>query len=145
MFLGGHAHLVLRVRGLSVRRFAFHVMRVLKTPWRLRVEQPTRSQKIGAVEHRLGGADFGLMNGRRRLDVHDHRMLEIDEVVVRISITGDGVGRSGVAGGRIGRRDRLRLDRRRPAEGRVIENRQIFRDCATGRRIEVLDLGVLGS
>jgi hypothetical protein len=29
---------------------------------------------------------------------------------------------------------------RRP-EGRVIEDRQIFRDCATGGRIEVLDLG----
>jgi hypothetical protein len=98
-----------------------------------------------AVEHRLGRADFSLTNGRRRLDVHDHRVLQIDEVIVGISISGDGIGRSGVAGGRIGRRDRLRLDRRRPAEGRVIENRQIFRDCATGRRIEVLDLGVLGS
>ena len=68
-------------------------------------------------------------------------MLQIDEVVVGIGITGDGVGRSGVAGGRIGRRDRLRLDRRRPAEGRVVQDRQIFRDCATGGRIEVFDLG----
>ena len=55
-----------------------------------------------AVEHRLGSADFGLTNGRRRLDVHDHCMLQIDEVVVGIGITGDRVGRSGVAGRRIG-------------------------------------------
>ena len=93
-----------------------------------------------AVEHRLGRADFGLANGRRRLDVHDHWMLQIDEVVVGIGITGDGVGRSGVAGGRIGWRDRLRLDGRRPAEGRVVQDRQIFRDCATGGRIEICDL-----
>src|ERR1700740_1915432 len=53
-----------------------------------------------AVEHRLGRADFGLANGRRRLDVHDDCMLQIDEVVVGIGITGDGVGRSGVAGRR---------------------------------------------
>ena len=39
-----------------------------------------------------------------------------------------------VAGRKIGRRDRIRLDRRRPAEGRVIENQQIFGDraCAIG-------------
>jgi hypothetical protein len=49
-----------------------------------------------AVEHHLGRADFGLANGRRRLDVHDHCMLQIDEIVVGIGITGDGVGRSGV-------------------------------------------------
>jgi hypothetical protein len=54
-----------------------------------------------AVEHRLGRADFGLANGRRRLDVRDHCMLQIDEVVVGTGITGDGVARSGVAGGRI--------------------------------------------
>jgi hypothetical protein len=57
-------------------------------------------------------------------------MLQIDEVIVRIGISGDRVGRSGLAGW-IGRRDRLRFDRRRSAEGRVIQDRQKFRDCAT--------------
>jgi hypothetical protein len=65
----------------------------------------------------------------------------IDEIVVGVRITGDRVGRSGVAGRRIGWRDRLRLDRRCAAEGRVIQDRQIFRDCATGGRIEIFDLG----
>jgi hypothetical protein len=37
---------------------------------------------VGAVEHRFSRSDFRLTNGRRRLDVHDHRMLEIDKVVV---------------------------------------------------------------
>jgi hypothetical protein len=57
-------------------------------------------------------------------------MLQIDEV-----------GRSGLAGRRIGRRDRLRLARRRATEGRVIRNRKIFRDRTTGGRIEVFDFG----
>jgi hypothetical protein len=39
-----------------------------------------------AVEHRLGRSDFRLANGHRRLDVHDHRMLEIDEVVASATI-----------------------------------------------------------
>jgi hypothetical protein len=64
-------------------------------------------------------------------------MLEIDEVIVGIGITGDRVGRIGLAGRRIGWGDHLRLNRRRPAEGRVIQDRQIFRDCATGRRLDV--------
>ena len=83
-----------------------------------------------AVEHCLGRSDFSLANGRRRLDVHDHRMLEIDKVVVGIGVDRRLVGRGCVAGRRIGRRNRLRLDRRRPAEGRVIENRKIFGDRA---------------
>jgi hypothetical protein len=47
---------------------------------------------LGAVEHRLGRPDFGLANGRRRLDIHDHRMLQIDEIIVGVGITGDRVG-----------------------------------------------------
>jgi hypothetical protein len=89
-----------------------------------------------AVDHRLRGRDLCLAHRRRRLDIHDYRMLQIDEVIVGVGISGDGVGRSGVAGRRIGRRDRLRLDRRRPAEGRVIEERQILCDGPTGRRIK---------
>jgi hypothetical protein len=30
----------------------------------------------GAIDHRLGRADFRLANDRRRLDVHDHRVLQ---------------------------------------------------------------------
>jgi hypothetical protein len=41
-------------------------------------------------------SDLGLTNGRRRFDVHDHRMLEIDEVVVGIGIDGGAVGRAAV-------------------------------------------------
>jgi hypothetical protein len=40
-----------------------------------------------AVEHCFSRADFRLANGRRHLDVHNHRMLKIDEIVV------GGVGR----------------------------------------------------
>jgi hypothetical protein len=63
-------------------------------------------------------ADFGLTNRRRRLDVHDHRVLQVDEIVVGVGVDCGSVGRSRGAGRRIGRRDRLRLDWRRAAEGR---------------------------
>jgi hypothetical protein len=87
-----------------------------------------------AVEHRLGRSDFRLANGRRRLDIHNHRMLQIDKVVVGIGVDRRLVGRGCVAGRRIGRRDRLRLDRRCPAEGRIIKDRQIFCDRAARSR-----------
>ena len=39
-----------------------------------------------AIDHCLGRADFGLANGCRRLDVHDHRVLQIDEIVVGVGV-----------------------------------------------------------
>lgn len=86
------------------------------------------------VDHRLRGRDLCLAHRRRRLDIHNDGMLQIDEIVVGVGITGDRVGRSGVTGRRIGWRDHLWLDRRRPAEGRIIEDRQIFCDCAARSR-----------
>ena len=80
-------------------------------------------------------------DGRRRLDVLDHRMLEIDEVVVGIGIHSGAVGRGRVARRRIDWRDRLRLRRRRAAEGRIIENRKIFGDRPARWWIKILDLG----
>ena len=68
-------------------------------------------------------------------------MLQIDEIVVGVGITGDRVGRSGVAGRRIGWRDHLWLDRRCPAEGRIIQHRKIFCYCAARSRNEIFDLG----
>ena len=87
-----------------------------------------------SVEHGFGRANFRLANGCRRLDIQNHGMLQIDEVIVGIGITGDRVGRSSVAGHRIGWGDHLRLDRRRPAEGRIIEDRQLFCDRAARSR-----------
>jgi hypothetical protein len=52
-----------------------------------------------AVDHRPGRADLGLSNGRCRLDVHDHRILQVDEVLVGMGVDGGAVGR-GVATGR---------------------------------------------
>jgi hypothetical protein len=59
------------------------------------------SNHSGAIEQRLGRPDFRLPDGRRRLDVDDHRMLEIDAIIVGIGINGGGVGFSHVAGRRI--------------------------------------------
>jgi hypothetical protein len=70
------------------------------------------------------------------------RIEGMGSLVVGIGVDRRLVGRGCVAGRWIGRRDRLRLDRRRPAEGRVIENRKIFGDRAASGRIEVFDLGL---
>src|SRR5277367_2274337 len=53
-----------------------------------------------SVEHGFGRANFRLADGCRRLDIHNHCMLQVDEIVVGVGITGDRVGRSGVAGRR---------------------------------------------
>ena len=70
--------------------------RSLARPPATRASRPSRSPRrrpaapaetepfARAVEHRAWPRHFGLANGRRRLDVHDHRMLEIDEVVVGV-------------------------------------------------------------
>ena len=65
----------------------------------------------------------GLANGGRRLNVHDHRILQVDKMIIGIGVDRSGVGRRSLAGGRIDRRDRLRLARRRPAEGGIVEHR----------------------
>ena len=43
---------------------------------------------LGAVEHRLGRPDLRLPNGGRRLDVDDHRMLQVDEIIIGIGVDG---------------------------------------------------------
>ena len=87
------------------------------------------------VKHRLGRADLCLTNSRRRLYVHGHRGLEIDKVVVGIGVDSGSVGRSRVASDWIGRRDRLRLDRRRPAESCIVENPKDIRPAVLSQRI----------
>jgi hypothetical protein len=79
------------------------------------------------------------LNSTVRLSVL--RAFARSEIVVGLGVNLGSVGRSCVAGRRIAWREQLRLDRRRAAEGRVIEDRWIFRDRSIGRRIEVLDLG----
>jgi hypothetical protein len=50
----------------------------------------------GAVDHRLGRPNLRLAQRCRRLDVHDHRMLQVDEGVVGIGVDGGAVGRAGI-------------------------------------------------
>jgi hypothetical protein len=59
-----------------------------------------------SVEHGFGRANFRLANGCRRLDIHNHCMLQIDEIVVGVGITGDRVGPKRCSGRRIGWRIR---------------------------------------
>jgi hypothetical protein len=43
-----------------------------------------RGTNQGAHQHRLRGADLGLTNGTRGLDVHDDPELHVDEIVVGV-------------------------------------------------------------
>jgi hypothetical protein len=91
-----------------------------------------------AIDHRLGSCDSRRVNGRRRLDIHERCVLQVDKIVVGIGVEGRRVGRSRVTGSRVGGRYGLQLGRRRRPVGRIIQNRKKLRDDPTGRRIEVL-------
>jgi hypothetical protein len=53
-----------------------------------------------------GRTDFRLANVCRRLDVHDHRVLQVDEIVVGVGVDGGGVGRCHIsAAGSVGEID----------------------------------------
>ena len=90
----------------------------------------------GAVDHGLGRRDLRLAHGGGGLHVHDHRVLQVDQIVVGVGVDGRPAAGGGPAGRRIGGRDELRLDRRRPAEGRVVEHRQILADRPVRGRIQ---------
>src|SRR6266542_967061 len=78
------------------------------------------------MDHRLGGADLGLANGARGLNVDNHSALHIDEIVVGISEKGRSAHRTGPLGGRIRRRDELRPDFARRTKRGVIEGCEIL-------------------
>ena len=56
----------------------------------------------GALDHCLGRRDFRLPYAGGGLHVHDHRVLEIDQIVVGIGIDGGPAVGGGPAGRRIG-------------------------------------------
>ena len=84
----------------------------------------------------LAAVDLGLAHGGGGFDVHDHRVLQVDQVVVGIGVDGRPAAGGGPARRRIGGRDELRLDRRRAAEGRVVEHGQILVDRPVGGRLQ---------
>lgn len=79
------------------------------------------------------GEDLGLADSRGRLDIDDDRMFEVDQVVGAVGEEGSLVRRGGEARGRIRWRQILRLDRRRVAEGRIVECFEVLADSTALR------------
>jgi hypothetical protein len=78
------------------------------------------------------GGQLALADRRRGLDIDDHRMIQVDQVVGAVGEAGrPGLG-GGPARGRIRQRDVFGRDRRGRAEGRVVQDRQILLDSPPG-------------
>jgi hypothetical protein len=71
---------------------------VAREPFRLDVEA-----LLGAFDHRLGRANFGLADSARRLDVHDDAELHVNQIVVGIGKERRSAHGSRPLGGGVGR------------------------------------------
>ena len=80
----------------------------------------------GSHDHILDDTGLGLADRRRRLDIDDDGIVEVDEIVRRIGEEGPVAVCSGVTGRRIGRRKRLGFNRRGCPECRIVQRVQIF-------------------
>ena len=100
---------------------------VANQPGRVEIEAFAR-----ALDHPLGRRHLGLADRRRRLDIDDDRVVDIDQVVGRIGKERRAPVGRGPARGRIGRRDELRRHLARRAERRIIEDGQILLDRTAG-------------
>ncbi len=67
------------------------------------------------LDHPLGRGHLGLADRRARLDIHDHRIVEVDQVVDGVAEVDAVALRPGIVGRRKYRRNALRLNRRRAA------------------------------
>lgn len=80
------------------------------------------------VNHRPHRSDFGLADRTGGLDIKDHAVVGIDQVIGGIGEIGRSTPRSGPLRCGIGMRGELRFNRAGRAEGRIIERGQVFPD-----------------
>jgi hypothetical protein len=81
---------------------------------------------------RLAARISALTDRRRRLDIDDDRVADVDQIVVRIGEERRSAVRRGPPRCRIGRRNELRRDLACCAKCRIVEGGQIFLDGTTG-------------
>ena len=77
--------------------------------------------------------DFGLSDGRGRLDIQDDGAFQIDQVVGAVGKEGEAAICSGPARGRVSRRDELRHNWCRCAERSIVEHGKVFAYGVVGR------------
>src|SRR5664280_532057 len=88
---------------------------------------------LGALNHGLARADFGLADGARGLHIHDDAELHINEIVVGIGEERWPPHRSRPLCSRVGWRDELRGGVARRTKGRIIKGCQILLYCPARR------------
>jgi hypothetical protein len=88
-------------------------------------------------------ADLGLPNGPRRLDVDDHAVVGVDQIIGGVGEEGVPLVRARPLGRRIGSRDELRRHRRRRQKSRVVQSRNLFACGANRALLDLLRLPVL--
>ncbi len=81
---------------------------------------------LRSLEHPALRGHLGLAHRGGSLDVHDNRMLQIDQIVGAVSEEGETAISTGPARRRIGDRDELGGDRGRPAERCLVEHGEIL-------------------
>lgn len=86
-----------------------------------------------ALDHTLCRQYLGLTDCRRRLDIDDDRVVDVDQVVGRIGEEGRSTVRGGPPRRGIGRRNELRRHLAGRPERRVVEDRQILLDRTPSR------------
>jgi len=90
-----------------------------------------------SLQHAALGGHFGLPHGSRRLDVHDHRMIKVDQIVGGVGVEGRLARSRSPARGRIGEVDPLGRHRRCAAKGCIVEHVEILAHgaaCCFGRQ-----------
>ena len=92
--------------------------------------RPDAEALLCPVNHSSLCCHFGLPNRRCRLDIDDHRMIEVDQIIGAVGVKGPLTRGRRPARSWIGERDPLRLHRRRTAERRIVQHLQIFANGA---------------
>ena len=83
-------------------------------------------QRRTPLDHRLRRPNLGLPNGSRRLDVDDHAVVGVDQIIGGVGEEGMPLVRARPLGRRIRSGNELRGDGRGRAERRIVERGEIF-------------------
>ena len=93
---------------------------------------PVAEPLVRAINHPSLRGHFSLANSGGRLDIHDHGMLQIDQIVGAVSEEGEATIGAGSARRRVGDREELGGDRGCATERCLIEHREILAHRVAG-------------
>lgn len=106
---------------------------------------------LRSLDHPSLGGHFGLPHRSRGLDIDDHRVIQVDQIVGAVCVEGGLARCRGPARRRVGEVDPLKRDRRCAAERGIVQHVQILSDGAadrigwqallTGHRSLTMDIG----